>query len=450
MSRIGTTLGCAACLAVGGILLVAAASSEPIVLTGETMGTTYRVRLGSLPGELPGELTAAEIQSEVDRLLEAVNDQMSTYRETSELSRFNRRASTEWFPVSPETAYVVGRALEAAADSGGAFDPTIAPLVRLWGFGPGRRAGEVPTDEQIAAALEHVGFAKIEVREDPPALRKTAPLVELDLSAIAKGYAVDCVSERLAEFGIASSMVEIGGEVRTTGVRPDGEPWQIGIDSPTHAGHAPVRIIGLSNAALATSGDYRNYFEVDGERFSHTINPLTGRPVRHTLGSVTVAADDCATADALATTLMVLGPDAGLHWAEEQDVAAWLLVYEDDEAGSIAAAETTAFTQRFAESHAADQAASGTPWWVTLALAAGIVGLAVFGLSIGAVLGNRRLRGSCGGLAEMTDADGNPICSACTNPREECDEFLRRATAGEASDASEKGTIPDDERTTQA
>ena len=369
----------------------------------------------------------------VDDLLEEINDQMSTYREDSELSRFNRHDSTEWFPVSSETEYTVALALSIAADSDGAFDPTVGPLVRLWGFGPGPRTSDVPSDEVVAEALSRVGYDMVETRDDPPALRKLDPGVELDLSAIAKGFGVDRVAESLREGGVADFMVEIGGEVRVSGERPDGSGWRIGVEAPASDERRAGWALSLTDSSLATSGDYRNYFEVDGQRYSHTIDPRTGRPVTHRLASVTIVADDCATADAWATTLMVLGPEAGLRWAEEREIAAWLLTHEGE---GVSEAATSGFANRFGTPDVIGEVeVEGTPTWITFALAAGLIGLAVVGLAIGGILGNRRLRGSCGGLAEMADGDGNPICSACTNPPEDCDEFRRRALNGESNES---------------
>ncbi len=410
----------------------ARAVDAPPEISGQTMGTSYSVKLRQLPqGRTPSDL-----QADIDRLLDEINDQMSTYRADSELSRFNRRASLEWFPVSADTAVVVARALAVAEDSGGAFDPTVGPLVRLWNFGPGPRTNQVPGDAEIDAALEIVGYEKVTARTDPPSLRKTVPGVELDLSAIAKGFAVDRVAEYLSGAGVADFMVEIGGEMRVSGSRPDGDAWRIGVEAPAIDARRAGWMLPLSDASLATSGDYRNYFESDGTRYSHTIDPRTGRPVTHSLASVTIVADDCATSDAWATTLMVLGPEEGLRWAEERKIAAWMLLHERD---GISQQATLDFSERFGEPEPiGGVTAEGPPSWITFALAAALIGVAVIGLGIGGIVANRQLRGSCGGLAEMTDAAGNPVCSSCTNPPEDCDEFRRRVVDAAASDARDE------------
>ncbi|QDU90013.1 Thiamine biosynthesis lipoprotein ApbE precursor [Pirellulimonas nuda] len=302
--------------------------AEVYKLSGPTMGTRYNVSV-----VLPADGNAAEVarlQSLVDGLLKTVNDQMSTYQADSELSRFNAQQGTDWFEVSPETAAVVQLALEVAEQTQGAFDPTVGPVVNLWGFGPDGRRDAPPTDAQIAAALARVGYRKVEARSEPPALKKSAPDVYLDLSAIAKGYGSDAVSELLLGEGVGSSMVEIGGEVRTRGAKPDGSPWRIGVEKPDSEGRTVEAVVELRDGALATSGDYRNFFEEGGKRYSHTIDPKTGRPVTHTLATVSVRTPTCAEADALATGLLVMGPRAGYDWCEQNEVAALFIERTDE------------------------------------------------------------------------------------------------------------------------
>jgi FAD:protein FMN transferase len=291
-------------------------------LAGETMGTSYTIRLVEIP---VGE-TGAKLKRAVDDALERVNDQMSTYRPDSELSHFNASDSTEWFPVSIETATVVAEARRVSRESNGAFDATVMPLVNLWSFGPEARPDIVPSEEELAERRSHVGHEQLDVRLDPPALRKADPRMSVDLSAIAKGYGVDVVAELLDERGVKAYMVEIGGEVRTKGPKPGGDLWHIGIERPVATQRAVETIVDLEDDAMATSGDYRNYFEAGGKRFSHTIDPRTGRPIEHTLVSASVFAPTCMTADAYATTVMVLGPGEGYDWLVEREVAALLIV----------------------------------------------------------------------------------------------------------------------------
>ena len=309
-------------------------------LSGRTMGTTYSVKLAAAPDGTG----AAALQAEIDAALATVNRQMSTYDPDSELSRFNASGSTDWFPVSGATAKVVAEALSVSRESDGAFDATVMPLVNLWSFGPEARPDAVPTDAEIADRKAFVGADKVEVRTDPPALRKAAAGASCDLSAIAKGYGVDVVAELLDRRGLSGYMVEIGGEVRTKGRRADGRGWRIGIERPLTGERAVERVVELSGESLATSGDYRNWFEAGGVRYSHTIDPRTGRPIGHGLASVSVVADDCMTADATATAVMVLGPDAGYDWLVGRGAAALLIVR--DGAG-FAERPTPAFTAKF-------------------------------------------------------------------------------------------------------
>jgi thiamine biosynthesis lipoprotein len=215
--------------------------------------------------------------------------------------------------------------------SGGALDVTVGPLVDLWSFGPAARPeGVAPSDQEIAAAMAAVDYNQLEVGHDPPALRKPSSACRIDLSSLAKGFAVDQVAEALKTLGIDSYMVEVGGEIRTAGLNPAGKPWQIAVEIPTTEGRGIQRIVALDDRTMATSGDYRNYFEQDGVRFCHIIDPRTGRPVCHRLASVSVLADSCMEADALATALFVLGPDEGLQLAADQNLAALFVVHTAD------------------------------------------------------------------------------------------------------------------------
>jgi thiamine biosynthesis lipoprotein len=289
------------------------------------MGTSYTVKY--LLAE--GSPTASELEPVVAGLLEQVNDQMSTYRPESELSRFNRQESTDWFGVSAELAGVVAAALEVSRSTGGAFDVTVGPLVNLWGFGPGPRTYRLPPAEEVQAVLAEVGFGKLQVRSDPPALRKSRPALYVDLSALAKGHGVDRVAELLESRGIDDYMVEIGGEIRARGVNVRGVPWRIAVEKPTPAGRAPYGVLSLRDVGVATSGDYRNFFEVEGRRFSHTIDPLSGYPVDNPPASVTVLHPSAMYADAYATALMVMGEGGGMDLANELGLAAMFIARAD-------------------------------------------------------------------------------------------------------------------------
>jgi thiamine biosynthesis lipoprotein len=314
----------AAVLLLGGALVACSDPGRPVEVTGPTMGTTYSVKVVDLPAGL-GE---GSLRVEVERVLEAVNASMSTYLADSELSRFNRSGDTAWTAASLDLVRVVAEAQRVSLLTGGAFDVTVGPLVNLWGFGPGRGEDRVPSEAEVAEARARVGHAHLQAREAPPAVRKAIPDLYVDLSAIAKGYGVDRVSERLEALGVARYLVEIGGEVRGRGANARGTPWKVAVERPADGARTAYAVVDVDGVGVATSGDYRNYFEKEGRRYSHTIYPATGRPIAHTLASVTVVSDTCMTADALATGLNVLGPAAGYALAEREGIAAFFIVHE--------------------------------------------------------------------------------------------------------------------------
>jgi len=288
-------------------------------LTGPTMGTTYHVKYWGAGADSPPQVKEA-----VDKLLAEFDRQMSTYREDSELMQFNRAPANEWFPVSADTARVVEESLRYYRDTDGVLDVTVPPLLRAWNFQSGGRdrTARPPSAEAIAAAKAVVGSQHIEVRSDPPALKKDLADVEIDLSSIAPGYAVDLIIAQLQTLGFANTMVEIGGEVRATGTRPDGKPWRIGVEQVESTDGTLARIVPLENLSLSTAGDYRNYRTADGRRFTHIIDPRSGSALPYRGASVTVIAKTCTEADALDTPLLVMGPDAGYEWCVEHKIAA--------------------------------------------------------------------------------------------------------------------------------
>lgn len=411
-------------------------AGQPVTLAGRTMGTTYTIKLA----RLPAGLDAVQLQVEVDALLEAVNNQMSTYRPDSELSRFNRSASTEWQPVSPELARVVAQAQQISRLTGGAFDVTVAPIVDLWNFGPTFHVKRLPSDAEIAEALTHVGYRKLAVRLDPPALRKDDPLLRVDLSAIAKGWGVDQVAQLLNRRHIPGFLVEIGGEIQAVGTRADGSPWSVGIEAPTPGQRRVHRVLPLCDSALATSGNYRNFFEADGVRYSHTMDPRTGRPVTHRLASVTVAHPSCALADALATGLMVLGESEAPRVAERNGWAALFLV-------SQPTGWQESVSPAFVPLLAAEPAAGGV--WPIFLAALAVFAVAALGLGAGVLLGRASIRGSCGGLAGLRDEHGRTLCEACTDPQTDCRRTesaqAARQPAGAVSEPAEPIGTPGDE-----
>lgn len=315
-----------------------AASTRTLVFDGPTMGTHYTVKVRGLP---PG-LEREDLAQAITHTLEQVDRRMSTYREDSELSRFNQTSSTDWVMVSKPLAAVVAEALHISKMSDGAFDVTVGPLVNLWGFGPDQALDAPPTAEAIHAVRTRVDYTAIHSRSAPAALRKENAAMYVDLSAIAKGYGVDQVAQLLVARGIDDYMVEIGGEVRAKGESARQRPWRIGIEKPAPDRRVVQEIIELRDAAVATSGDYRNFFEHGGRRFSHTINPRTGRPVTHGLASVTVVDGSAMRADGISTTLMVLGPESGYELALRENLAALFLVKKET---AFVAKTTPAFEQ---------------------------------------------------------------------------------------------------------
>jgi thiamine biosynthesis lipoprotein len=291
------------------------------------MGTTFKVTVVAENIE-PSELQ--RVQQLIEDELEEINLKMSHYREDTELSRFNRSHDQEPFVVSPETFEVFRGANEISLLTGGAFDVTAAPLIDLWGFGPEQSREKLPSDEDITTARDRTGYQKLVLDAASHSLRKLDPSVRCDLSAIAPGYAVDRVAEALAGEGFRDYLVEVGGEVRTAGTNAEGNAWRIGIERPVPGERVMQRIVPLSGMAMATSGGYRNFYERDGVRYSHTIDPRTGRPVTHNLASVTVVDALCARADGLATGLLVLGPEEGYALALEHDLAVLFIVAEGD------------------------------------------------------------------------------------------------------------------------
>ncbi len=308
------------------LFLAACGGPEQQNLQGQTMGTYYSVKYVTDSSEH----TPEAIQSEIDKRLEEVNDQMSTYRPDSELSRFNQSKEVNVpFPVSAATAKVVKKAIEINKLTNSSLDVTVGPLVNLWGFGPEGRVTKAPTSEELEKRRSWVGIEKLSVQDNN--LIKTIPELYVDLSSIAKGYGVDVVAEYLESLNINDYMVDIGGEVRTSGNNGKDAPWRIAIEKPSADGVSQTaqEIIEPGNLSIATSGDYRNYFEQDGVRFSHTIDPKTGKPITHNLVSITVLADDCMSADGLSTGLNVLGPEAGFALAEKMNVPVFMIVKTD-------------------------------------------------------------------------------------------------------------------------
>jgi FAD:protein FMN transferase len=290
---------------------------------GNSMGTSYSIKI------IATENQKASLESDIESYLSDFNQIMSTYIKDSDLSKLNDAPSNEWIELDPDLFEVIELAQQISTLSDGAFDITVAPLVDLWGFGPTQKPDQIPGYQDIKLMLNMIGFDQLELNSVTKSIIKHEQR-RLDLSSIAKGFGVDKVAEMIEAEGITAYMVEIGGEFRLSGVKPNDKKWVIGIETPDSGAQGAHRLLELTDLALATSGDYRNYFESDGVRYSHTLNPNTGRPITHDLISVTVAAKSSAKADALATALNVMGFEAAKALAKELDIAVYLIRKTDD------------------------------------------------------------------------------------------------------------------------
>ena len=297
---------------------------EATHISGQTMGTTWSLAMFPDSTTIDTQMLNQQLQKRLDQ----INALMSTYDPESEISRFNNLNSTDWFPISDETAQVIELSLQISALTNGAFDISVGPLVELWGFGAAQREESIPSKAEIETQLALVGYKNIQLRREPAAIRKQIPGLRIDLSAVAKGYAVDALAELLNQQGITNYIVEIGGELQVSGRHSDGTPWRIAIEEPLEGTREVDRIFPLTGTALATSGNYRNFYIVDGQRYAHTIDPVSGKPIRHKLASATVLDPSCARADALATALMVLGEEKGRQFCEKNRIAAYLLIHD--------------------------------------------------------------------------------------------------------------------------
>ena len=292
-------------------------------LAGRSMGTQWSVKLVADAAALP------ELERGIQARLDQVVAQMSTWEADSDLSRYNRAEAGTVQALPDGFHAVLDAALKLAADSGGAYAPTVGPLVNLWGFGPDGAREAAPSDEAIAQAQARVGWQRVGF--DP--IARTALQTGgtyLDFSSIAKGYGVDRVAEWLGERGVAAFLVEVGGELYGRGRKPDGSAWRIAVERPSGDADDGSAVLALDGYAIATSGDYRRYFDHDGRRYSHTVDPRSGRPVTHALASVSVLHPQCMQADGLATVLAVLGPQAGMAYANRRQLAAMFVLHDGD------------------------------------------------------------------------------------------------------------------------
>lgn len=308
-------------------LLLAACDSKQRLpeyeLSGSALGTTFSVLLVA-PAD---NLSRDELQASIVATLEEIDLLASTWRDDSELTQFNRNPNTDWIDTSLEFCESIASALEISHLTDGAFDVTVGPLVNLWGFGPGGEVREPPSDSALRAVLADVGYENLQTRcDDVPAVRKQSASLYVDLSGWAKGYAVDQVAALLDEKELKDYLVEIGGELRVSGHNAEGLKWAVAVETPSTTKRVVHSVLRVTDTGVATSGDYRNYFEHDGQHYSHTIDARSGRPVAHALAAVTVVNPSAAFADAMATALLVLGPADGPQRAEELGIAAYFLI----------------------------------------------------------------------------------------------------------------------------
>lgn len=404
--------------------------SDRWLITGRTMGPVpYSVVIASPPPVADRSRTETAIEQTLDR----INQLMSTYLDDSDISRFNRSESTDWFPVELETAHVVQRAIEIHDTIEKAFDIRVATAVERWNFGPNRKAFELPSESEIADLNRLLKNGQLSARLESPSIKKSDPELKIDLSAIAKGYAVDQVIKILSELGYEHVMVEVGGEVYAMGYRDaKQQPWRIGIERPSKGARAIQAKIPLHNQALATSGNYRNFFMHAGKYYSHTIDPDTSRPVDHFLASATVIAEDCMTADALATAVMVVGAGNGHLLAEQNQFLLLTIDRDGGFDGDLVVRSTEDFPLADDSPSAGvlkDQTtkSDSASIWPTFLAALLIFSIAIIGMAVGSIFANKPVTGSCGGMSAMA-ASGNEgddetgTCGVCSKPVTDCVE----------------------------
>lgn len=312
-------------------------SSERIV--GETMGTTFDVTVT----RTPEGIRRSDLESTIDAVLTDVNRHLSTYDPVSEISRFNANPGSDWIPVSATLLDAVVQSAQVSLATGGAFDITVGPIVRAWGFGSAADdAASPPGSAQIQELRAAAGHDKLEARTDPPALRKAMSALQIDVDGIAPGMAVDRIAERFEALGIRDYLVELGGEVRARGRSPAGRAWRVAVETPAAGERRPYALLELDGFAVSTSGDYRDFRDAEGRRISHTIDPRTAAPATHRLTSVTVVHTSTAMADAFSTALMVLGPEEGMAAARRLGLAA-LFIERPPGEGSLIESQTPGF-----------------------------------------------------------------------------------------------------------
>ncbi|MCQ4257720.1 FAD:protein FMN transferase [Stutzerimonas stutzeri] len=304
---------------------------------GPTMGSTYTVKY--VAGS--GAADKAQLWRDTESILAEIDKQASTYRSDSDIEIFNALPAGECMAMSDGVRELIRAGQLLSEESDGALDLTIEPLLDLWGFGPHGKGEQVPTAEEIATARKNVGHRYLQADGEQLCKQRA---VQVDFNSIAAGYAVDRVAAMLEASGVTSYLVEITGELKARGFKPEGAPWRIAIEAPLDTERVAQRVVELDGLGVSTSGDYRNYFERDGVRFSHTLDPQTGAPITHHLAAVTVFDPSTLRADGLSTVLMVMGPERGLTYAAERNIAAFFVIREGQE---FVSKSTEAFDELF-------------------------------------------------------------------------------------------------------
>lgn len=289
---------------------------------GPTMGSTYSIKYVRRAG-LPA---AADVRVEVEKILADIDRQLSTYRSDSDIERFNDLPANRCQKMPASILKLIRVGEQLSEQSEGSYDLTVEPLLNLWGFGPQGREEKVPAEQALARARQRVGYQHLRIEGDQ--LCKDAA-VEVDFNSIAAGYAVDTIAARLEALGIHDYLAEATGELKAAGKKLDGSPWRIALEEPRDDQQVAERIVAVDGFGLSTSGDYRNYFEQGGRRYSHTFDARTGAPVSHSLASVTVIHPSALMADGLSTLLLILGPERGWDYAEKHDIGAFFVIRAD-------------------------------------------------------------------------------------------------------------------------
>lgn len=293
-------------------------------LRGLTMGTSWQVQC-YVNTKQTDESLQAGIQAQLDEIVA----QMSPWEEDADIARFNRAPAHSWHVLPPEFFKVLQHSLFVAEQTGGAYDPNIGQLANLWGFGPAGKISIAPDEIAIHSALRSGNWQQIQINRDNQSVRQSGH-IQLDLCSTAKGFGVDQVARYLQQMNIESYLVEVGGELRGLGCKPDGQPWWVTLEEIAEQEQETSHVVALHSLSIATSGDTNRYFMHEGKRYSHTIDPRTGYPVEHGVAAVTVLHAECMIADALATAMTVMGVEAGMQYAKQLHAAARFVVREEN------------------------------------------------------------------------------------------------------------------------